>query len=105
MARVSIRYRKDVPGLGKIMTGRGMESMLRGHAERGKEIAEHIAPVDTGEYRSAFRVSSATRGTGRWADRANAYLHNDSDHALLVEYVNDERVLGTVAGLIEDSPW
>lgn len=105
MARVSIRYDKDIPGLGKIMTGREMEAMLRSKAELGKQYAEVIAPVDTGDYRSSFRVSSSSRGDGRWVDRAAGYLHNDSDHALLVEFTDDYRTLGIVADLIEDSPW
>lgn len=102
MARSSVRYQMNFAGLGTIMRSQGMAAMLRRHAERGKQHAETIAPVETGDYKSKFRVSSATRGSGRWADRAAAYLHNDSDHALHVEYTDDYRTLGVTADAIEN---
>lgn len=102
MARVTIRYEKDVPGLGKIMKSQGMAAMLEGHAKKGQAFAEAIAPVDTGDYKAKFRTSSATRGTGRWADRAAGYLHNDSDHATAVEFKNGDRVLGRTVDAIEN---
>ncbi|TDD97642.1 hypothetical protein [Actinomadura rubrisoli] len=101
MASAKIRYEMNFAGLGKIMRGKQMEAMLRGEAQKGKQYAELIAPVETGDYKSRFRVSSAPRGAGRWADRAAGYLHNDSDHALHVEYTDDYRTLGVVASIIE----
>lgn len=100
----SIRYDPNYRGLGKIMTGRGMEAMLRDKAQGGKPFAEAIAPVDTGDYKSRFRVASASRGAGRFADRAAGYLYNDSDHAAAVEFQNDARVLGRTVDAIENSP-
>ena len=97
----SIRYEPDFAGLGKIMTSRGMEAMLRRKAQVGGQYAETIAPRDTGDYAASFRVSSAARGAGRWADRAAGYLYNDSDHALAVEFQDDYRTLGIVADIIE----
>lgn len=102
MARVNVRYQMNFPGLGKIMKGKEMEAMLRNKAQEGKQYAEVIAPVETGDYKSRFRVSSATRGAGRWSDRAAGYLHNDSDHALAVEFQDDYRTLGSVADIIEN---
>jgi hypothetical protein len=100
--RGPVRYQMNFEGLGKIMRGRGMQAMLRTEAQRGMQYAEVIAPVDTGDYKSSFRVSTASRGQGRWKDRAVAYLHNDSDHALQVEYTDDYRTLGVVADIIEN---
>lgn len=102
MARVNVSYRMNFAGLGKVMRSRGMQTMLAGEAQRGKQYAEVIAPVDTGDYASSFRVTASARGAGRWSDRAVAYLYNDSDHALLVEYEDDYRTLGIVADIIEN---
>ena len=96
------RYEMNFEGLGRVMRGQGMQAMLRREAERGKQYAEVIAPEDTGQYKASFRVSSASRGRGRWADRAVAELHNDAAHALLVEYTDDYRTLGIVADIIEN---
>lgn len=101
MAR-SIRYEPNFAGLGKVMTSKVMEAMLRGKAQVGRQYAEVIAPVETGDYASSFRVTSAARGSGRWADRAAGYLYNDSDHALAVEFQDDYRTLGIVADIIEN---
>lgn len=100
MAR-RVRYEMNFPGLGRVMRGPGMQAMLRTEAERGKQYAELIAPVETGDYKSSFRVSSESRGKGRWKDRAVGYLFNDSDHAVLVEFRDDYRTLGIVADIIE----
>lgn len=99
-----IRYSKDIKGTGKLMRGKEMEAVLRREAQKGKQYAEAIAAgfTRTGDYASSFRVTSAKQGAGRWADRAAAYLYNDSDHAFLVEYVDDHRVLGTVVDIIEN---
>lgn len=101
MAR-TVRYEPDFAGLGKIMTSKRMEAMLKGETQRGKQYAEVIAPRDTGDYAASFRVASSSRGTGRWSDRAAAYLYNDSDHAAVVEFQDDYRTLGIVADIIEN---
>jgi len=97
-----VRYEPDFPGLGKIMRGKQMQAMLAAQAQKGKQYAEVIAPRDTGDYAASFRVSSAARGAGRFADRAAGYLYNDSDHALAVEFQDDSRTLGIVADIIEN---
>lgn len=102
MARVNVRYDANFQGLGKLMTGREMEAMLRNKAQEGKQYAEVIAPVETGDYKAHFRATSAKRGAGRWSDRAAGYLYNDSDHALAVEFQDDYRTLGIVADIIEN---
>lgn len=102
MAASRVRYEPNFRGLGKIMTSQAMAAMLTRHAQRGKQHAEAIAPVETGEYKASFRVSSSNRGAGRWADRAAAYLYNDSSHALAVEFTNGNRTLGITADVIEN---
>jgi hypothetical protein len=79
-----------------------MEAMLRGKVQEGRQYAEVVAPVETGDYASKFRVSSSARGAGRWSDRAAGYLYNESDHALAVEFQDDYRTLGIVADIIEN---
>ena len=103
MARVSIRYDKNIRGLGEIMKSERMAQFLESHAKRGQAFAESIAPVDTGDYVRSFGTSSSTRGTGRRADRAVGYLYNTSDHAAAVEFHNDDRVLGRTVDFIEST--
>ena len=104
MARSDIRYSKDIKGTNVLMHSKEMERHLRLKAQEGKQYAEAIASgfIRTGEYASSFRVASSSSGAGKWADRAAAYLYNDSNHAFLVEVVDDHRVLGTVVDIIEN---
>lgn len=103
MAR-SVSYKPDIKGTGRLMRGKEMEAFMRLKAQEGKQYAEAIAEGfrRTGDYASSFRVASAKQGAGRWADRAAGYLYNDSDHAYLVEVVDDHRVLGTVVDILEN---
>lgn len=98
-----IRYKPDYEGLGQVMRSQEMAAMLHHKAEEGRQYAEAIADSfrRTGEYASSFSVSSSERGSGRYTDRAEARLTNSSGHALLVEYQDDYRVLGTVVDIIE----
>lgn len=104
MATRDIRYSKNIKGTNILMHSKEMERHLRLEAQIGKQYAEAIASgfIRTGDYESKFRVASSRSGAGRWADRAAAYLYNDSDHAFLVEVVDDHRVLGTVVDIIEN---
>jgi hypothetical protein len=101
MAR-EVTYKANIKGTNVLMHSKEMERHLRLEAQKGKQYAEAIAPRQTGEYASSFRVASSRSGAGRWADRAAAYLYNDSDHAVLVEFVDDYRTLGTVVDIIEN---
>lgn len=98
----NVRYKKSIKGLNKVMRGKPMEAEMKHKAQVGRQYAEAIAQGfrRTGEYSSSFRVSSTSVG-GPHHDRAAGYLYNDSDHALLVEVVDDHRVLGTVVDIIE----
>ena len=97
-----ITYKADIKGTNVLMHSKEMERHLRLEAQRGKQYAEVIAPRSTGEYASSFRVASSRSGAGRWSDRAAGYLYNDSDHAVLVEFYDDYRTLGTVVDIIEN---
>lgn len=50
-------------------------------AERAKVYGEAIAPVDTGEYKASFRVTTGTRG-----HKVYARLSNIAPHARFVEW-------------------
>lgn len=103
MAR-DVTYKANIKGTNVLMHSKEMERHLRLEAQKGKQYAEAIASgfIRTGDYASSFRVASSRSGAGRWADRAAAYLYNDSDHAFLVEVVDDHRVLGTTVDIIEN---
>lgn len=102
MTKRHVKYKPDIQGLGKVMRGKPMEGEMKHKAQVGRQYAEAIAQGfrRTGEYANSFRVSSTSAG-GPHHDRAAGYLYNDSDHALLVEVVDDHRVLGTVVDIIE----
>jgi hypothetical protein len=99
-----VTYKPNIKGTNVLMHSKEMERHLRREAQKGKQYAEAIASgfIRTGEYAASFRVASSKSGAGRWADRAAAYLYNDSNHAVLVEFVDDHRVLGTVVDIIEN---
>ena len=101
MARPLIRYEPDIAGVGRVMRGPEMQAMLAARARRGQAYAQGISPVDTGDYAASFHVEVSARGTGRWADRAEARLVNRSEHATLVEWANGARVLGRTVDHIE----
>ncbi len=60
---------------------RETEQTLRAAAERGRAYAETIAPVDTGEYKASFHVT-----TGRHGQRVYARVSNSAPHARFVEW-------------------
>ncbi len=56
-----------------MMTSREMTSVVDAAAEAGVGHAVSVSPVDTGEYRDAFRVETAVLG-----DRVEARDHQDA---------------------------
>lgn len=93
---MTVRYKADYQGTGKLMNGPEMQEMLRQVAEKGKAFAESIAPVDTGEYKSSFEVTSRSHG-GVHGDRAEAQIVNTSPHAAHVEWQDNYHVLARTA--------
>lgn len=67
--------------------GPEVRSMVHKAAQDAKEIAQSIAPVDSGEYKSSFAIrTSIVLGIGDPPmARIGARLSNDSPHALIVE--------------------
>lgn len=98
---MTVRYKPDIEGTGRLMKSPEMQLVLRSAAEKGKAFAMSIAPVETGEYESRFRVeTSAHGGTGAGGDRAVAYLINDSPHAAYVEWQDSHHTLAKAADFI-----
>jgi hypothetical protein len=97
-----IRYDKNLDGTNELMNSPEMLAVLRAAAEDGAQYAASIAPRETGEYASSFRVETSTK-SGPKRDRGEARLVNDSDHARQVEFVNQggHRVLGRTVDHIE----
>lgn len=105
MAVPKIYYKWDIAGTNELMNAPEMVALLRDAAESGARHAAEISPyrsADDEHYRDAFKVETATHA-GPAHDRAEARLVNDSDHATLVEWVDDggHRVLGRTVDYIE----
>lgn len=83
------KFNADYAGIGEMLNADFMEAAMRDRAERGKEFAVAVAPVDVdgdhpGLYRDSFEVSSGKHG-GFEHDRAYGRLTNAVDYALWVE--------------------
>jgi hypothetical protein len=99
---VTVRYKPDIADTGRLMKGPEMQALMREIAEEGKALAESIAPVETGEYKSSFRVEvTAHGGLGVGGDRAQANLINDSPHAAYVEWQDNKHVLAKAADYMQ----
>jgi hypothetical protein len=94
---VSVRYKPDYKGTGELMNGPEMQAVMREVALAGMASAVAAAPVRTGDYKSRFRVTVEAHG-GVHHDRAEARIVNDSDHSVLVEWVDDYHTLRDAAG-------
>lgn len=76
----------------QVLNADWMVAEMASRAERGLAFAEGIAPRRTGRYADSFGVQAGKDG-GWSGDRAYGLLYNDSDHAVLVEYVDHHFVL------------
>jgi hypothetical protein len=86
MARASgTRFKASYSGIGKMIRSPGMGAEMRRRAEKVKPLAEATAPVDSGEYKSSFKVTSGARGGVR-KDRAYGRVTNSAPHAFYVEH-------------------
>lgn len=99
MARKA-KFRGDYDGIGEMLCSPQMQAEMRARAERVQSRAESLAPVETGQYRSSFRVEVGVRdGKTR---RAEAKVINDDTAAPYVEYGTSKtpryRVMGRAAG-------
>lgn len=86
MARATgARFRASFGGIGALIRSPEMRAEMRRRAEKVKTVAEATAPVESGEYKSSFRVTSGARG-GIRKDRAYGRVTNTAPHAFYVEY-------------------
>lgn len=86
MARASgTRFRASYSGIGKMLRSPEMQAEMRRRAEKVKAAAEAAAPIESGEYKRRFKVTSGARGGVR-RDRAYGRVTNTSEHAFYVEY-------------------
>lgn len=95
----TIRYSKDIKGLNALMRSPEVRDVLRQVAERGAEIARAISPVDTGDYRNSFVVTTQ-EVAGVHENRAGARIVNTSPHAAYVEWEDGYHVLSRVADML-----
>lgn len=98
MAR--IRYKPDHAGVGELMRSAGVRDFLRDVAERAIPLARSISPVRTGDYVAHFRVETGEVSANGL--RAAAFLINDSQHAVLVEWRDGFHVLARTADHIQN---
>lgn len=79
------RVKAKYSGIGRMIRSPWMQAEMRRRAEKVKALAEATAPVETGQYKGSFAVSSGARGGFR-KDRAYGRVTNDAPHAFLVEF-------------------
>lgn len=99
-----IEFEPDHRGLGEMLAGPEFMILTHHFAEYGASYARAIAPVDSGEYANSFEVVSGlytTTADRRRTKRAMSELWNRSDHAAVVEWAHDHRVLGRTVDEIE----
>jgi hypothetical protein len=95
-----VTYTQNHKAVGEMLCAPFMVAAMRKRAERGKEFAESIAPVDEtgphpGQYKAAFDVEAGVRqpktrrAFGRLVNTAEAAfyvefgtVHNDAHHVL-----------------------
>ena len=90
-------FRLNYAGVGELLRSTEMVAEMARRAELVKAEAEVTAPYDPQSagphYKDEFFVEVTDHG-GIHGDRAEAAVTNNSDHALLVEYLNGDRTLG-----------
>lgn len=81
-------YKASYKGIGRMLRSEFLKQDMVRRAERVKRAAEATAPVESGEYKASFSVSSGEQSTG--GRRVYARVENDSDHAAMVEFGNSK---------------
>jgi hypothetical protein len=82
---MAARFRASYRGIGKMLRSPEMQAEMRRRADKVARRAEAFAPVDSGQYKSSFTVSSGARG-GLRRDRAYGRVTNTAPHAVFVEF-------------------
>ena len=78
-------FRASYKGIGKMIRSPEMQAEMRRRAEKVAAAAEAAAPVESGDYKGSFKVTSGARGGSR-KNRAFGRVTNTSSHAVYVEY-------------------
>jgi hypothetical protein len=94
------RYRQNTKAFAKVLVSKQMQDAMKDRAEQVQQRAEGIAPRDTGDYGSSFRVEVGVREGPK--PRAVAKVVNDNPAAPYVEWGTSRtpryRVMGRAAG-------
>ena len=94
------RFRSNYKGIGAMLRSRQMQEEMRKRAEDVQDKAQAMAPRDTGDYATSFRVETGVREGKK--PRAQAKVINDDPAAPYVEWGTSRtprfRVLGRAAG-------
>lgn len=85
MASRGTTFRASYAGIGEMLRSPEMQAEMRRRAAKVKAAAEAAAPVETGDYKGSFHLSSGARG-GIRRDRAYGRVTNTAGHAIYVEY-------------------
>jgi len=100
------RYRADYSGIGEMLRSPEMQKAMHLIAKKVEARAKAIAPVETGEYRNSFEVSSGVDVSADGERRAYGRVTNTSDHAFQVEYGGKStpkyRVLGKALDAVNE---
>lgn len=79
-------FKASKAGIGEMLRAPWMQAEMKARAEKVKALAESIAPVDTGEYKSKFEVESGVKESSKGTRRAYGRVKNTAGHAIDVEY-------------------
>jgi hypothetical protein len=82
------RFNPDFRGLGELLRSQEMQTAMRATASKIAEAARATAPVDSGEYRDSFEVSSGVRESP--SRRAYGRVINETPYAASVEFGNSQ---------------
>lgn len=79
-----MEFDADYAGIGELLRADFMQAEMLRRVEKGKALAEVIAPRDTGQFAASFHTSVNSHGGARH-DRAEGVLTNDDPAALSIE--------------------
>lgn len=82
-----VEFTPDHAGLGELLRGPEMHSMIMDRARGGAQFAQRIAPVRSGEYQASIHAEDAGLG-GPAHDRVAGLVVADCEHAAAVEWGN-----------------
>lgn len=75
-------FKSNYRGIGRLLNSPEVEAVLMARITEALARAEVIAPVETGAYKGAFEVGLDHDKP----DRPRAWLRNNKDYAIIVEF-------------------